>query len=68
MTVNANPDVSRLRERRLALGLTQQALAWHAGCSMSMLQLFERGMQPVQRSEVAARIDATLAALEREAG
>jgi hypothetical protein len=41
-------------------------LAWRARCSVSMLQMFERGLVPVQRSEVAARLDATLAALERD--
>jgi predicted transcriptional regulator len=64
VTASANPEVTRLRERRLALDLTQMDLAWRARCSLSMLQLFERGLVPVQRSDVAARLDATLAALE----
>jgi hypothetical protein len=32
-----------------------------------MRPVFERGMVPVQRSDVAARIDASLTALEAEA-
>jgi transcriptional regulator with XRE-family HTH domain len=66
MSVSANPDTTRLRERRKALGLTQQELAWRARCSVSMLQLFERGLTAVQRGDVAARIDATLRKLEDE--
>lgn len=55
-----------LRERRLALGLTQQRLAQLADCSLSSVELLDRGLTPRYRSDVALRIDAALAAIESE--
>ena len=66
MMMNANPDESGgLRERRLALGLTQQRLAELAGCSLAQLQLLERGYAP-RRSAVMLRIAAALDTLGRD--
>jgi transcriptional regulator with XRE-family HTH domain len=60
METNVNPDTAGgLRERRLATGLTQQQLANLADCSLTHLQLLERGYSPT-RSEVRARVLAAL--------
>jgi len=60
METNINPDTAgALRERRLAAGLTQQQLASLAGCSLTHLQLLERGYSPT-RSAVRARVLAAL--------
>jgi transcriptional regulator with XRE-family HTH domain len=57
---NVNPDTAgELRERRLAAGLTQQQLANLADCSLTHLQLLERGYRPT-RSEVRTRVLAAL--------
>jgi predicted transcriptional regulator len=57
---------SGLRERRLALGLTQQRLAQLAECSLSSVELLDRGLTPRYRSDVALRINAALTAIENE--
>jgi len=68
METNVNPDAARgLRERRLAAGLTQQQLANLADCSLTHLQLLERGYKPT-RSEVRARVLTTLRAQETPQG
>lgn len=60
METNTNPDTAGgLRERRLAVGLTQQQLAYLAGCSLTHLQLLERGYSPT-RSRVRNRVLAAL--------
>jgi len=64
MTDITRTEVARLRERRLALGLTQQRLAQLADCSLSSVELLDRGLTPRHRSDVASRIDAALAAAE----
>lgn len=52
-----------LRDRRLAAGITLQAVAESAGVSYSMVQLLDRGYQP-GRSDVRAKVLAALARLE----
>lgn len=60
METNVNPDTAGgLRERRLAAGLTQQQLANLSECSLTHLQLLERGYRPT-RSEVCTRVLAAL--------
>lgn len=60
METNVNPDTAGgLRERRLAAGLTQQQLAYLANCSLTHLQLLERGYSPTH-SEVRTRVLAAL--------
>lgn len=49
-----------LRELRKAAGLSQQALAERAKCSISTVALFERGYSP-RRSVTLARLLAVLA-------
>jgi predicted transcriptional regulator len=58
METDADAD-GGLRERRRAAGLTQQQLAYLADCSLTHLQLLERGYTPT-RSEVRKRILAAL--------
>jgi transcriptional regulator with XRE-family HTH domain len=62
-TVSASPDDLRTRRRRL--GLTQQALAAAAECSLSAVRLYEAGFTPT-RSPTRDRIAHVLDALERE--
>lgn len=52
----------KLRELRKAAGLSQQALAEQAKCSISAVALFERGYAP-RRS---ATLDRVLAVLAKE--
>lgn len=60
METDTNPDTANgLRKRRLAAGLTQQQLANLADCSLTHLQLLERGYTPT-RSEVRSRVLALL--------
>jgi transcriptional regulator with XRE-family HTH domain len=53
----------RIREQRLAAGLSQDRLARLAGCSVSMVLAIERGYIPA-RSAVLPRIEQVLAALD----
>jgi transcriptional regulator with XRE-family HTH domain len=53
-----------LRQRRLAAGITLQAIAERAGVSYSMVHLLDRGYQP-ERSDVRAKVLAALEQLER---
>jgi transcriptional regulator with XRE-family HTH domain len=60
METNVNPDTAGgLRERRLAAGLTQQQLGNLADCSLTHLQLLERGYSPTH-SDVRVRVLAVL--------
>ena len=56
-------DRPSLRERRLAAGITLQAIAERAGVSYSMVQLLDRGYQP-GRSGVRAKVLVALEQLE----
>jgi transcriptional regulator with XRE-family HTH domain len=62
MNANASrePSGTSLKDRRADSGLSQQALAERAGCSIGMVRLLEQGLQPSQ-SEVLARIETVLA-------
>jgi transcriptional regulator with XRE-family HTH domain len=51
---------TELRELRKAVGLSQQALAERAKCSISAVALFERGYAP-RRSPTLDRVLAVLA-------
>jgi DNA-binding XRE family transcriptional regulator len=51
--------VPQLKARRVAVGLSQQALAEAAGCSIQVLRAYEGGIVP-QRSEVLPRIERAL--------
>jgi transcriptional regulator with XRE-family HTH domain len=53
-----------LRDRRLALGLSQARLAELAGCSRERVTLWERAIAPQRPTPVLARIDAALRELE----
>jgi transcriptional regulator with XRE-family HTH domain len=59
-------DEPSLRERRLAAGITLQAVAERAGVSYSMVQLLDRGYQP-RDSPVRTKVMAALDQLEHEA-
>jgi len=59
METNTNTGGGDLRERRLAVGLTQQQLANLADCSLTHLQLLERGYSPTH-SQVRARVHTVL--------
>lgn len=66
MSANATPPVGAfLREQRREAGLSQQALAAQAGCSIAMVRLLESGYLPSSGS-VIERITAALVA-NREA-
>jgi predicted transcriptional regulator len=54
-----------VRSRRLAAGLGQVELAQRAGCSWSMVRLFDRGYLPAH-SETLGRVLAVLDAAEAE--
>jgi transcriptional regulator with XRE-family HTH domain len=59
---NAKSDTGgalELRERRVAAGLSQQALASAADCSLASVALFERGYRP-EHSQVLERIERVL--------
>lgn len=58
MTVGS-ASAPALRAARISAGLSQQALAERAGCSISMVQFLERGLTP-KSSEVLTRILAVL--------
>jgi transcriptional regulator with XRE-family HTH domain len=61
---NVNPvGGGTLRDRRLALGLSQEKLARDAECSTAMVKLLERGFTPTH-SEVLPRIERVLTAAE----
>jgi transcriptional regulator with XRE-family HTH domain len=62
-----NGETRRLRERRLAVGLTQQRIAQLAECWLSSVELLERGLTPRYYSDVMTRIEAALAPAERRA-
>jgi transcriptional regulator with XRE-family HTH domain len=55
-----------LRQRRKALGVSQEKLAREAACSTMSVRLFESGFLP-ERSDVLPRLLATLARLEAAA-
>lgn len=52
-------NANELRDRRKRAGLSQQALAEIAGCSVSIVRLLESGYDP-PRSAVRDRLDALL--------
>lgn len=56
---------SRLKERRLAIGLSQQRLAELVGCSIATVRLVENGWQA--SDEMLARITAALEGEEKAA-
>ena len=56
--------VNHLRERRQHVKLTQQALANLAGCSRSMVRLFEAGYVPTRRSPTLRHIERVLDELD----
>lgn len=59
-----------VRQRRLALGLSQEALAYEAGIDRSYMSSVERGGQNVGlvlAAQIARALDATLADLMKEA-
>jgi transcriptional regulator with XRE-family HTH domain len=62
MTIVAFTDI---RERRLAAGLSRQALAERCGCSMSYIAQIESGLRPTT-SDVLARVEAALDAVGAE--
>ena len=65
-TKRKSPDFAPLiRERRQALGLSQQKLAQLADCSLASVSLLERGYRP-GRSEVIPAILSVLDIVERE--
>lgn len=57
---------SDLRSRRLAAGLSQQAMAVAAECSIQMVRQLESGYRPVGESAVLGRIEAVLARHEAD--
>jgi transcriptional regulator with XRE-family HTH domain len=67
MSANATASIGYLREQRRAQGLSQQALAERAGCSVSYVRLLEAGYSP-DVSAVLDRITAALTDEERQAG
>lgn len=59
MRINSTADLAAtLRGRRLALGLSQSALAARAGVSRDWLNSFERGKATVELQHVFRVIDA----------
>lgn len=58
-------EISEIRARREAAGLSQQRLAEHAGISISMLRLLETGYEP-NTSLAAKRVLTALDDAERE--
>jgi transcriptional regulator with XRE-family HTH domain len=66
--VSAKPETSKsLRARRRELGISQQALAAAAACSLSSVRLFESGFDP-EHSPTRERVESVLAELERRNG
>ena len=53
------PSAVAIRDRRAALGISQQRLAELAGCSLSMVRLLDRGYAP-EASAVLDRINSIL--------
>jgi transcriptional regulator with XRE-family HTH domain len=53
-----------IRERRMAAGLSRQALAERCRCSISYIAQIESGLRP-STSDVLPRVEATLDGLER---
>jgi transcriptional regulator with XRE-family HTH domain len=51
----ATPNTGGLRDRRLAIGLTQQELAQRVNCSIATVRLLESGYMP-KHSEVLPRL------------
>lgn len=66
MNDSALLDRPTLRERRIAAGITLQAIAERAGVSYSMVQLLDRGYAPA-RSRVRAKVLAAIEQLEGHA-
>ncbi len=58
-------SANELRERRQHAGISQQALAQMAACSVSFVRLLERGYAPPE-SPTRDRIERVLDRLERE--
>lgn len=52
-------ETGRIREQRIALGLSQEALARRADCSTAMVRLLEAGYHPTA-SDVLPRLEAIL--------
>lgn len=46
MSTNGNEGPGGIRERRRAVGLSQEALAREADCSLAYVRLLERGYRP----------------------
>jgi transcriptional regulator with XRE-family HTH domain len=61
-----NSLLADVRERRLAVGISQEKLGRLAECSTGSVRLIERGYQP--SNAMAERIDAALSAVEAERG
>ena len=57
---------SGIRGRRLAVGLSQQALAEHAGCSIQAVRQYENGLH-ARNSMVLPKIERALSRAETEA-
>jgi transcriptional regulator with XRE-family HTH domain len=56
-----------LKERRLRLQLSQVRLSAMSTCSLSSLQMYERGLVPLRPTPALADLFATLEELEAEA-
>lgn len=61
MAANANHGAGSLRERRIAAGISQEALARLADCSTAYVRVLERGYTPeAETSPVYRRLVAVL--------
>lgn len=63
MATNASADIGDIGTLRRAIGLTQQALAHRAACSIGMVRMLEAGAMP-HRSQVLPRVIAALTDVE----
>lgn len=59
MAINDSATGGAIRDRRKAQGLSQEALAREANCSLSMLRLLEGGYRPGE-SDVLERLEMIL--------
>lgn len=61
-STKASPSIGGYRERRLAVGLSQQELAHQAGCSIAYIRVIERGYTPAKlaTSPVFGRVEEAL--------
>jgi transcriptional regulator with XRE-family HTH domain len=53
-------EPTTLRDRRLALGLSQQKVAEQASCSIATVRLLERGWRPAGGSHALERVRGAL--------